>query len=128
MTASTLLAVAAGGAVGATVRYLVTGWVGRTVGHGFPYGTLLVNLAGSLAIGILIAVAARHLDLSGPWRAFLVTGCLGALTTFSTFALDSVVLFERGQAAIALGYILASTVGCIAAVFAGMALVRLAAG
>lgn len=128
MSGAMLAAVAAGGAIGAVARYAVTVWIGRAVGHGFPLGTLAVNLLGSLLIGVVIELAARHLSLSGPMRAFIVTGCLGALTTFSAFALDAVVLMERGQGWSVLAYVVASVAGCIAAVMAGMALVRAVAG
>lgn len=122
--------VALGGALGAAMRHGVNLAALRLVGPGFPVGTLLVNLAGSLAMGVLIGWLARRngipllsLDIHD-LRALLATGVLGGFTTFSAFALDALTIWERGQAALALAYVLASVVLSIAAVMVGLALVR----
>lgn len=96
----------------------------RMFGVAFPWGTMFVNIAGSLAMGILIAVLARRSGMSAEVRLFLATGLLGGFTTFSAFSLDVAVLWERGEAASAAGYVAASVVFSIAALFAGLWIVR----
>ena len=119
-----LFVVAMGGAVGALGRYLVTASVPRYLGHGFPWGTLVVNVLGSLLMGLLIEVMARRWSAPVEARLFLVTGTLGAFTTFSTFSLDVVTLWERGQGMAALAYVLASVCLGVLALFGGLWLGR----
>jgi len=119
----TLIAVACGGALGASLRYLTGGWALRTFGAGFPVGTLTVNVAGSLAMGILAALFVAR-GQSGPLAAFAMTGVLGGFTTFSAFSLDAVSLIEKGRMLAALGYVGVSVVASIAALFVGLALTR----
>jgi CrcB protein len=103
------LIVALGGALGAMARYATVQAVGRvTGGLAFPWGTVAVNLAGSLALGLLLGVLSHGLGLSQEVRALLVVGFLGAFTTFSTFSLDAVTLLERGLVWPALGYVVGS--------------------
>ncbi|NSX90593.1 fluoride efflux transporter CrcB [Agrobacterium tumefaciens] len=116
--------VAAGGAIGSVFRYLVGVWSVRLAGLNFPWGTLAVNVAGSFLIGLLVELVARRLNASMEMRLFLVTGVLGGFTTFSSFSLDAVSLFERGTLGLSAVYVLASLVVSIAAVFAGLALGR----
>lgn len=116
--------VALGGAAGSVCRYLVGLWSIRHFGPTFPWGTLIVNILGSFAIGLLIEMVARRFNASGEMRVLLVTGFLGGFTTFSTFSLDVVALFEKGATMTAAGYLLASVVLPLAAVFAGLALGR----
>jgi len=124
VSASLLFAVAAGGAVGALARYLVTTSAGRLLGHGFPWGTVIVNVVGSLIMGVLVDILARRWSAPPEARVFLVTGCLGAFTTFSTFSLDIVTLYERHALAEAAAYTLGSVVVGVAALFLGMWLGR----
>nr|WP_221237081.1 fluoride efflux transporter CrcB [Roseospira goensis] len=119
-----LFVVAAGGAVGAVARYLVTSAVPRWLGHGFPWGTLVVNIAGSLLMGLLIEVLARRWSAPVEARVFLVTGGLGAFTTFSTFSLDVVTLWERGAFGSAALYAGGSVVAGVTALLAGLWLGR----
>ena len=110
-----LLSIALGGAVGAVSRYGVTLAITGIYGAGFqPLATLLVNAVGSglmgLCYGILTVGAGMGAGISDPMRGVIMVGFLGALTTFSSFALDSAVLFEKGQGGLALGYVLASVV------------------
>lgn len=119
-----LALVALGGAIGASLRHLVGLASMRMFGVAFPWGTMFVNIAGSLAMGILIAVLARRSGMSAEVRLFLATGLLGGFTTFSAFSLDVAVLWERGEAASAAGYVAASVVFSIAALFAGLWIVR----
>jgi len=117
---SLLIAIAAGGAVGALGRYLVVSAVGHWMGQGFPWGTLVVNVLGSIAMGVLVEVTAQVWSPSPEVRALLVVGVLGAFTTFSTFSLDVVFLIDRGELLAALAYILASVIVCVAGLYAGM--------
>ena len=120
-----ILAVAAGGAVGAVARYLVMVGVGRLLGpHDFPWGTLTVNVVGSVLMGVLIEVLALTWSPSQEVRALLVVGVLGAFTTFSTFSLDVMVLFERGQTLFVAAYVAGSVVLCVGGLFAGLHLMR----
>jgi CrcB protein len=119
-----ILAVALGGALGAVARYKTAGWTVAMVGHGFPWGTLAVNVIGSFAMGVLIELGALKLTLSAEMRAFLATGFLGAFTTFSTFSLDVATLWERGALMPAGLYIAVSVALSILALFAGLAVVR----
>ena len=93
-------------------------------GHGFPYGTLTVNIVGSFLMGVLITGMALKWSASPEMRALLAVGVLGAFTTFSTFSLDAVTLAERGAWGQAAVYIGASVVVCILALLAGMRLTR----
>jgi len=117
--------VAAGGAIGAALRYAVVLWLGRVAGLGFPWGTLAVNVVGSFAMGCLAALLLER--VAGGWgrlAPFLMSGVLGGFTTFSAFSLDVLVLVERGRAALALGYAGASVFFSIAALWGGLVLMR----
>lgn len=120
-----VLAIAAGGALGAVARYGTVVLMGRLTGHGFPWGTVAVNLAGSLVLGLLIGALAHGLHLSQEMRGLLVIGFLGAFTTFSTYSLDAVTLIERGSWWPAFGYVVGSAVAGITLFFAGMRAWRL---
>lgn len=120
-----LLAVAAGGALGAVGRYLVMTQIGHWLGTGFPYGTLSVNVIGSFILGVLIETMALAWSPPAELRALLVIGALGAFTTFSTFSMDVALRYERGELALTALYIIASVALSIAAFFAGLALMRM---
>lgn len=120
----TLFWVALGGAIGASARHLVGVQAVRLMGHGFPWGTLTVNILGSLLMGVLIEAMALKFGAGQHARAFLATGVLGGFTTFSAFSLDVAVLWERGAAGLAAAYVAASVILSIAALFAGLWLVR----
>jgi CrcB protein len=98
--------------------------VGHALGAGFPWGTLAVNIAGSFVLGALVEMMALTWSPGEGLRAFMVVGVLGAFTTFSTFSLDVVTLYERGAFLAAAGYIIASVVASVAALFAGLAVMR----
>lgn len=119
-----LLAVAAGGAAGAVGRYLVMSGVGHVFGSGFPLGTIVVNVLGSFLLGLLVELSALAWSPAPELRALLVVGVLGAFTTFSTFSMDAVQLFERGQLGLTALYIVSSVVLSIAAFFAALLLLR----
>jgi CrcB protein len=118
-----LLLVMLGGAIGSGARHLTGRAMLGLFGPDYPFGTLTVNLVGGLLMGLLVGILARH-GGSEPARLFLGVGVLGGFTTFSAFSLDVVTLAERGATATALGYVLVSVVGAIAAVAAGMTLAR----
>lgn len=121
---NTYLAIAFGGAFGAVSRFWLHSAVQRLNGSNFPLGTFAVNLLGSFLIGVFFVVLAERAQLSEPWRPLIVVGFLGAMTTFSTFSLDALLLFEQGHYNTALFYILSSVVLCLLAAFAGMQLTR----
>jgi CrcB protein len=118
------LLVAAGGALGASARHLVGVVSLRAFGSSFPAGTFIVNVVGSLAMGIFIGLLAIKLQGSEALRFFVATGFLGGFTTFSTFSLDFNALWERGDTLLAIGYVLASVVLALGALMFGMWLVR----
>ncbi len=120
-----LVIVAAGGAIGASLRHLVNFAALRLVGPNFPWGTMAINLAGSLAMGVFIELLARRFNASNEVRLFVATGILGGFTTFSAFSLDFAVLWERGAMISALGYALASVIGSLLALFLGLWLARI---
>lgn len=119
-----MLIVALGGAAGSVARFLVGQWSLRQFGPAFPWGTLIVNVVGSFAIGFLVELVARRLNASAEMRLLLVTGFLGGFTTFSAFSLDALALLERGATAAAMIYVLVSVLVSLAAVVAGLALGR----
>ncbi|MBO0236348.1 fluoride efflux transporter CrcB [Vibrio parahaemolyticus] len=88
--------IALGGAIGACSRYLVSEFCVLLFGRGFPYGTLTVNVVGSFIMGLLIAAFESEILVTEPWRQVIGLGFLGALTTFSTFSMDNVLLMQQG--------------------------------
>ena len=119
-----MIAVALGGALGAMGRYGVNLGAVKVLGHGFPYGTLIANVVGSFLMGVLISVMAHSWQAPDSVRLFLVTGFLGAFTTFSTFSLDVVTLWERQDYAQTALYLGGSVVLSIASLMLAMILVR----
>ncbi|MBR1090073.1 fluoride efflux transporter CrcB [Bradyrhizobium manausense] len=119
-----ILAVAAGGALGAVIRYLVAIGAGRAFGIDFPWGTLIINVTGSFLIGVFAALFATRWNLPQAVRIFLTVGICGGYTTFSTFSLDAWYLIERGQTWASATYMIASVVLSVGALIAAMHLVR----
>lgn len=107
-----LLFIALGGAGGAVSRYLLANWVHQLWEGRWPVGTLLVNMAGSFAIGVIFVLIERQV-IHQDWRGVLMVGFLGAFTTFSTFSLEAINMFESGHTLHALGYMAASAVSCV---------------
>lgn len=116
-----ILAIAFGGSIGAVLRYLTSTGLHHMVGRAFPYGTLLVNVLGSLIMGFLYVLLVERLALSVEWRAVVLIGMLGAFTTFSTFSMETFALFEDGENVKALVNILLSVSLCLIAVWLGVA-------
>ena len=119
-----ILAVAAGGAIGSVARYLVGIGSTRLFGLAFPWGTLLINIAGSFLIGAFIEMFALKWDLPQEARVFLTVGICGGFTTFSAFSLDAYLLVQRGDWWLAAGYVIGSVVLSIGALIAALHLVR----
>ena len=118
------LLVFVGGGIGASLRHTVNMVSARGLGTAFPWGTFIINISGSLVMGLIAGYLAFKGGASQPWRLFLMTGILGGYTTFSAFSLDAALLYERGEIGSALIYVLGSVVLSIAGLFAGLALVR----
>ena len=120
----TLFYIAAGGAVGAVLRYAVSNGVHALLGRNFPYGTLTVNVLGSLVMGFLYIFLIERLSNNLSLRASLMIGFLGAFTTFSTFSIETLNLLENGEAFKALTNILLSVALCLLAAWVGLILGR----
>jgi CrcB protein len=121
-----ILLVMAGGSIGALSRYAVSLWAAKLLGTRFPWGTLAVNLSGCFLIGLAFALAERGLTIMNPsMRLFFITGYLGALTTFSTFGLETLISMREGTYFVAASNILANNVIGAALVFLGMLVGRL---
>jgi CrcB protein len=108
------------------MRYAVTEWCTERFGAGFPTGTLIVNVSGSLFIGILLTLLTEQLDVDPLWRRLIVVGFLGGYTTFSSYTYEAVALAEQGAWGRAGLYVVASNVLALLACVAGVALVRAA--
>ncbi len=123
-----VLMVAMGGAIGSSARYLVGVLATRLFGINFPWGTLIVNIAGSFMMGVLVSLLALRFSVGNEVRGFLAIGVLGGFTTFSSFALDFVYLFEKKQYIWAMGYMSVTVICSILALFLGLAVTRSLAG
>jgi CrcB protein len=115
----TILLIAVGGALGAVMRFLSQVTVYELVGRSFPYGTLFVNVTGSFLMGLLSIFLVEKFNLGAEWHMAILIGVLGSFTTFSTFSLETLVLFEQGDMFKALANIMLSVVLCIGAVWTG---------
>lgn len=121
---SQILAIAGGGAIGAVLRYWVSNSTYDLMGKEFPYGTLVVNVAGSLLMGFLAIWLLERTFGGSTLRAFLLIGLLGSFTTFSAFSLETLNLMENGQLLSALSNALLSLVLCVLAAGLGVMLAR----
>ena len=120
----TLLFIAMGGSIGAVLRYSASLGVASIMGRGFPYGTLFVNVFGSLLIGLFSVVLLDRFNVGPEWRAAIFVGVLGSFTTFSTFSLETLNLLEQGELVAATTNVLLSIVVCLVAVWFGVILGR----
>ena len=121
---SIYIALAIGGSFGAMLRYWVQAMTHQWFGFGFPYGTLSVNVIGSLLTGFLSVLIVSRFEVSEPVRVGLLIGFLGSFTTFSTFAMDALQLADGGAILKAVSYILLSVLFCIVGAWAGLMTAR----
>lgn len=115
-----ILIISAGAILGANARYWIGDWAARKFGVGFPYGTLIINLTGSLLIGLFLTLVTDRLMLDPRWRLFIAIGFLGSYTTFSTYTYESLTLLLQGQWLTGLVNLLGSTVMGMIAVGIGV--------
>lgn len=115
-----------GAGIGGAMRHGVNVGAARLFGYGFPYGTLIVNVAGSFLMGLLAGYFAFRPGIGQHMRLFLTTGILGGFTTFSAFSLDAALLVERHSYGLAAGYMVGSVAASLAALFFGLAMFRTA--
>lgn len=118
------LVVFIGAGIGGMLRHGVNISALRILGSNFPYGTIAVNIVGSLIMGLAVEYFALKADPGQTWRLFLTTGMLGGFTTFSAFSLDTAVLIERGAIAPAVFYVFSSLACSLAGLFLGLYAVR----
>jgi CrcB protein len=116
--------VGAGGSLGANARYILGRWIAGRVGAAFPYSTLLINVTGSLAIGVILTLLAERIVADPAWRLLLVVGFLGGYTTFSSYTFEGLTLLRAGNWPGALGYVVGSNVAGLVAAYLGMVLAR----
>lgn len=116
----TILFIACGGAIGAVLRYGASLGVYGLLGRGFPYGTLFVNVTGSLLMGVLSILMLERFNVGPEWRAAILVGLLGSFTTFSTFSMETLNLLEQGDMMRAMANIAFSVIVCLAAVWLGV--------
>jgi CrcB protein len=124
ITVFNYLLVFVGGGLGASLRHTINVTCAKCIGTAFPYGTFIINITGSMVMGLIAGYFAFRGEASQSWRLFLMTGILGGYTTFSAFSLDAALLYERGALGLAAAYVLGSVVLSIGGLFAGLALIR----
>jgi len=120
-----VLMVAIGGGIGAAARFLVSGWAAERFGGSFPYGTLIVNVAGCLIIGVVMGLVTERIIVNPYWRLLLTTGFLGGLTTFSSFGYETLKLAEDGAFGLAAWNILLNVMPGLMATWVGIALSKM---
>lgn len=116
--------IALGAVVGASARYFLSGLIARGFATTFPYGTLLINITGSLVLGFFLVFSTERVLLDPRWRLLVAVGFCGSYTTFSSYAFESFALMEQGQWLMVGLNVIGSNVLCLAAVLAGAALAR----
>lgn len=119
-----LIFIAAGGAIGAVFRFLVSNGIHSFMSRDFPFGTLTVNVIGSFVMGMSYVMLIERLNVSPEWRAFIVVGLLGAFTTFSTFSIETLVLIQNNELSKAMLNVLLSVVLCVMGSWIGLILGR----
>ncbi|KPF97423.1 protein CrcB [Rhodopseudomonas sp. AAP120] len=119
------LAVFVGAGIGGLIRHYLNSFVVALFGTAFPWGIFIINVTGSIAMGIIVELLALRVNAPQDIRLFITTGILGGYTTFSTFSLDAALLYERGQLGLSLLYVAGSVTVAIAGLFLGMSAVRM---
>lgn len=120
-----LLWVGVGGALGAITRYLLGLWIAECFGTAFPWGTMVVNVTGSLLIGLILTVLTDKVVADPAWRLLLVVGFLGGYTTFSSYTFEAMTLVSTGEWTLSLAYVLGSSVAGLLAVVLGATVAQL---
>lgn len=121
---SDVIWISAGAVAGANARYALGQIIADQVGSRFPYGTLIVNVTGSLLIGVLLVALTGRLNVDPHWRLLLVIGFLGSYTTMSSYAWETLTLSEQSRWLPAIGYVIATNTLCLGACAIGMLLAR----
>ena len=116
--------IALGAVVGASARYFISGYIARVFSSGFPYGTLIINLSGSLLLGFFLVWTTERVLVDARWRLLIAIGFCGSYTTFSSFAFETFALVEQGQWLLVGLNVIASNLLCFVTVLAGAALAR----
>jgi len=116
--------VSIGAIVGANARWVISRYAARLLGPVFPYGTLIINIAGSLIVGFFIIWTTERVLVDPRWRLLIVVGFCGAFSTFSSYAFETMAYFEQGQWALMVANVLSNNLLCLGAVLAGMVLAR----
>ena len=120
-----LLLVFVGGGLGSSVRYLIGKASVAVLGPEFPYGTLAINVVGSFVMGLVAGWFAMRVQASQEWKLFLTTGIIGGFTTYSTFSLETALLWERGATGLAFLYVSGTLLLGLVGIFGGLALIRM---
>ena len=120
----TYLWIALGAIIGASARYFLSGYIGKTFSSTFPYGTLLINITGSLVLGFFLIWTEERVLVDPRWRLLVAIGFCGSYTTFSSYAFESFAYMEQGQWLAMAANVVANNALCLASVIAGAALAR----
>ena len=118
------LVISLGAIFGANARYFLSRYAAKIMGSTFPYGTLIINVIGSLIVGFFVVWTTERVLVNPRWRLLVVVGFCGAFTTFSSYAFETMSYFEQGQWVLMLTNFLSNNLLCLAAALAGMALAR----
>ena len=116
--------IALGAIAGASARYFLSGYIAKSFASSFPYGTLIINLTGSLLLGFFLVLTSERMLVDVRWRWLVAVGFCGSYTTFSSYAFETFALFEQGQWLLVAWNVAASNLLCLASVLAGAALAR----
>jgi len=119
-----LLIISLGAIFGANARYLISRYAAKILGPVFPYGTLFINVTGSMIVGFFVVWTSERVFIDPRWRLLVVVGFCGAFTTFSSYAFETMAYFEQGQWLLLWSNILTNNILCLLAALAGMALAR----
>jgi CrcB protein len=120
----TFLILSLGAIVGTNARYFLTRFANKELGPAFPYGTLFINIVGSLIVGFFVIWTTEKILVDSRWRLLVVVGFCGSFTTFSAYAFESAAFFDQGQWMLATTNILSNNLLCLGGALAGMALAR----
>jgi len=118
------LAISVAAILGANLRYLISRLAVKEFGPVFPYGTLIINIVGSFIVGLFVIWTTERVLIDPRWRLLVVVGFCGSFTTFSSYAFESMALFEQGQWALMLANVFANNILCLAGALAGIAVAR----